>query len=163
MVVAPDEMLVRLLIIIGFGILHAILLGKALYLSVAEHRQAGHGEHRHADTKIFITPSKLRNSGIFIGIIHEVDIALENFRVKFKRVLDQVAIIGIILLFKHVHECAVIDPVHAKCADKIAFEHPERFSKQQGIGDFKLNTVNYLAPELFGYGGIKFRHAHGIS
>ena len=127
---------------------------------MAEHWKSRHGQHHHAYTEVFISPSELGYSSIFIRVIHEVDIPLEDFSIKLQGVLDQIPVISIILFFQHVHERTVIDTMHSQRSDKIPLKHPECFSQQQGVRDFPLNPVNHFAPELLRNRGIEFSHAH---
>ena len=100
----PNQMLIRQFIIVCVLVFHPIFFGEAFHLSVTEHGQAGKVDHNRADAKIFVAIAKLLDGGLLIGIVHEVDVALENLRVKLQRVLDGEAILGIVFVAQHVHE-----------------------------------------------------------
>ncbi len=72
--VAFHQLGIRSLIPIGLSVLHAIFLAETLNLPVTEHWQTGHGDHQNADAEIFIIFTKLLDGGIFVGIVHEVDV-----------------------------------------------------------------------------------------
>ena len=71
---------------------------------MAEHGQAGECGHDRANAKVFVTFAKLLHGRLFIGVVHEINIALENFRIKFQRVFNQGAVAGIVFIAQHVHE-----------------------------------------------------------
>ena len=129
---------------------HPVFFAEAFDLSVTEHGQAGQGRQHRAHAEIFVAIAELLDGGFFIGVVHEVDVTLENLRVELQRVLDRHAILGVIFVAQHVHERGVVDAVHPQRADEVAFHQPEGFGEQQRIGDFRCDTVHDLAPELFG-------------
>src|SRR6185369_14868852 len=82
--------------------------------------------------------------------------------VEFEYVLDGLAILGVLLHLQHVHEGAVVYPVHAERPDEIPFHQPERLGKQERIRHFGSDPVYYLAPELLGHGSIELLPAHPV-
>ncbi len=159
---AVNQVLVRALLVISPAVFHSIFFGKTLYLTVPEHGQTGHGCHQGADAKVFITFAKLVHCGAFIRVIHEIDVTLEDLRVKFQGVLHQRAVLGIILISQQVHKRAVVHPVHPERADKIAFHQPESLCQKEGIGYLCRHTVDHLAPEFQRERPVKIRLGHTV-
>ncbi len=150
-----DEIRIGLLIPVGAAVFHAILLRITLDLSVTEHRQAGHCGHDCADTEILVVFSELINRCPFVGVVHEVDESSQNFRIKFESVLDDRPVAAVFLVSEHIHESAVVDPVHPEGPDKKPFEEPERLCKEEGVRCFGGDPVNDFAPELPGHGIVE--------
>ena len=67
---------VHLLIVISATVFHTVFFFKAFNLSVPEHRQPRHCHQHGANTEILIVTAELRHGGLFIGIVHKIDIAL---------------------------------------------------------------------------------------
>ena len=143
-----NEPVVRKLVVISSPVLHSVLLMVAFNLSMTDHRQARKGCKKRTDCKVFVSVSELCNRSLLIRIVHEVDIAFQDFRFEYKRVLYAESVFLVLLILQHVHECGVIYPVHAKSSYEVSFHHPERFSKKKGIRDFLCNPVYYLSPEF---------------
>ncbi len=147
---------------VGTAEFHAVFFRKAFHLAVAEHGQAGEGGQHDAGSEIFITLAKLIHRGALIGVVHEVDEALEDFRLKFEGVLHDGAVLGVVFVAQQVHEGAVIHAVHAQGAHEIAFHQPERLGQQQGVGGFHGGTVHHLTPEFNRHEGIKLRAGEAV-
>ena len=96
-------------------------------------------------------------SRALVGIVHEINIALENFRIELQRVLDHVAIIRVLFIAQHVNERAVVHAMHAQRSHEISFEQPEGFRKEEGARSFGRAPIHHLAPELVWYGRVEFR------
>ena len=86
--VALDHPRIGVLVVARALILHAVLLGEALDLAVAEHGQAGQRGHHRRHAEAFIALAELIDSRAFVGIAHEVHVALHDVRVELQRVLD---------------------------------------------------------------------------
>ena len=117
---ALDQPAVRLFVAICPPVLHAVFLGEALNLPVADHRQARHRRHKRGHAEVFVALAELVDCRSLVRVAHEVDEALENLGVEFDRVLDDPPVAGVLLVSEHVHEGAVVDPVHPKGSDEIA-------------------------------------------
>ena len=129
---------------------------------MTEHGQTGQGGKHGCNAKIFIAIAELLDGSLFIGVVHEVDVALEDLRIELERVLDRQAILGVVFVAQHVHERRVVDAVHAQRADKISFHQPEGFGQQQRIGDFGRDAVHDLAPELLRDGRVELGPGHAM-
>ena len=154
--VAVDEILIGRFVAVSPRVFHAVFFFKALDLTVTEHRQARHCRHKSANAEIFVAFSELCDRRFFIGVVHEVDISLQNLRVKIDCVFDRLAIFVIFFFFEHVHERRIVDSVHSERSREVAFHHPERFGEQKRVGNFLRNTVNDLAPEFVRNSVFKF-------
>ncbi len=119
--VAMDQIPIRMLFPIGAAIFHAVFLCETFYLAMTEHRQAGHGHHHGADTKIFIIFSELFHSRLFIRVIHKIYITFEYFRIKLHGVFNDLAIFLIVFTLQHIHKCTIVNPMHAQRPNKVAF------------------------------------------
>ena len=144
------------------AVLHAVLLGESFDLSVAEHGQAGQRGHHDGDAKAFVALAKLINCRAFVGIRHEVDVALHDVGIEFERVLDDRAVFGVVLVAQHVHERAVVDAMHAQGADEVALHEPEGLGQQQRAGNFGGHAVDHFAPELVRHGAVELGLAHAV-
>ncbi len=157
-----DQRLVRLLVDAGLLEVHAVALGKALHLAVAEHGQAGKRGEEHGRAEVLVPGAELVGGGALVGVGHEVDVALEDVRVELDRFLQVRAVFGVFLITQHVHEGAVIDAVHAESADEIALEQPECLGQEQSAGDLDSDTVDDLAPELMRHEGVEVFLREGV-
>ena len=92
-----------------------------------------------------------------VRIIHEVDIALEDFRIEFERILDHTPVIRVLFVAQHVHEGAVVDAMHAQRAHEVSLEQPKSFGEQQSSRRFCSASIHYLAPEFVRHRRIKLR------
>ena len=101
-------------------VLHAVLLGEALDLAVAEHRQAGQRGHHRRNAKAFIALAELIDGRALVGIAHEVHVALHDVGVELQRVLDDRTVLGVVLVAQHHHEGAVVNAMHAQRANEVA-------------------------------------------
>ncbi len=126
---------------------------------MAEHRQAGQGGHQHRHAEAFVALAKLVNCRSFIGIAHEVHVTLHDVGIEFEGVLDDGAVLGVFFVAHHVHECAVVDAMHAEGADKVALHEPEGFGQQQRAGHFRCDAVDHLAPEFMRHVLVEFAPA----
>src|SRR5665811_1008422 len=120
--VTLDEPAVGLLVAIRPAVLHAVLLGEAFNLTVADHRQARHGRHERGHAEVLVALTELIDRRPLIRVAHEVDEPLENLRVEFDRVLYDPPVTGVVFVPEHVHEGAVVDPVHAERSDEVALK-----------------------------------------
>ena len=64
------------------------------------------------------------------------------------RVADDLAVARVVLVPDHVHERAVVDPVHPEGSDEVALQQPERLGEEQRVGRLDGDPVDDLAPEL---------------
>ncbi|OQA94010.1 MAG: hypothetical protein BWY25_03017 [Chloroflexi bacterium ADurb.Bin222] len=147
---------------IGAAEFHAVLFGVALDLPVTEHRQAGEGRHERADPEVFVALAELIYRGPLVGIVHEVDVALENLRVEFQRVLEELAVFRVLLVAQHVHEGAVVDAMHPQRADEVTLHHPEGLSEQERPGGLHGHAIHDLAPEFLRHGRVELRFGHAV-
>ena len=152
---ARDESLVRRLVLVRAPVFHAVLFLKALNLPVPEHREPRHRDHHRADAEVFVSAPELRDGRFLVGVVHEVDVPLEDLGVKLEGVLDSRSVLRVILALEHVHERGVVHAVHAERADEVAFHHPEGFCEEERVGDLARAAVNHLAPELFRYAPLE--------
>ena len=129
--VALDQPWVRPLVEDRPAELHPVLLAKALDLAVTEHRQPGQRREDRRHAEVLVALAELLDRRLLVGVAHEVDVALEDLRVEFERLLDDLAVAGAVLVAEHVHERAVVDAVHPERPDEIALEHPERLGEQE--------------------------------
>jgi hypothetical protein len=160
--VAADQRLVRLLGPAGAVELHAVLLGQALDLAVAEHRQPGQRRHQGRDAEVLAVLAELVEGGALVGIGHEVDVPLEDPGVELEGAPDEVAVVGIALVAQHVHEGRVVDPVHAEGAHEVALEQPEGLGQQQGVRGLGRHPVDHLPPELLGHRRVELGAGHAV-
>ena len=158
--VALNEAFVGGLVVAGLVILHAVFLGEALDLAVAEHGQSGERGHHGGDAEIFVAGAELVDGGALVGIAHEVDVALHDVGIELEGVLEDGAVLGVVFVAQHDHEGAVVDAVHAEGADEIAFHEPEGLGEEQGAGDFGGDAIDDVAPELVGHEGVEFGLGH---
>ncbi len=128
--------------------LHAVLLAEALDLAVAEHRQPGQRREDRRDAEVLVALAELLERGLLVRVAHEVDVALEDLRVEFDGLLDDLPVAGAVLVAEHVHERAVVDAVHPERPDEVALEQPERLGQQERAGDLGGDAIDDLAPEL---------------
>ena len=108
-------------------------------------------------TPKYLSSTRLLDRRFLVGVVHEVDVALEDLGVEFERVLDDEAVFGVLLVAHHVHERAVVDAVHAESADEVALHQPERLGQQQRVGRLGGDAIDHLAPELLGICRLKSR------
>ena len=87
--VALDQVWVGLLVPQRVAEFHAVFFGETLHLAVTEHGQPGQGGHQHADAEILVALAELVHRGALVRVVHEVHVALEDFRVELQGVLDQ--------------------------------------------------------------------------
>ncbi|OPZ58927.1 MAG: hypothetical protein BWY87_01236 [Deltaproteobacteria bacterium ADurb.Bin510] len=142
------QILVGPLIPIGAAVLHAVLLPVPLHLAVAEHRQARHGDHQGRDTEILVALAELDHGRLLVGVVHEVDETPQDLGVELEDVLDHVAVLAVLLGLEHVHEGAVVDPMHAQASDEVTLHQPEGLGQKQGVGRLDRDAVDQFAPEL---------------
>ncbi len=159
---ALDEPVIGRLIVARALVFHPVFFGEALDLAMAKHRQARQSGHEHGDTETLVTGAELIDGRAFVGIAHEVDVALHDIRIEFERVLDDRAVLGVFLVAHHVHEGAVVDAMHAEGADKVALHEPEGFGKKQRAGDLGGHAVDHFAPEFLRHDAIELLVAHAV-
>ncbi len=153
---------VRLLVAVGAAVLHAVLLGEALDLAVAEHRQAGHRRQQRADAEVLVALAELVDGRPLVRVVHEVDEALQHLGVELDRVLDDPPVPGVLLVAEHVHEGAVVDAVHAEGPDEVALHQPEGLGQQQRVGRLRRDAVHDLAPELRRHALVEDALGYGV-
>ena len=90
-------------------------------------------DHQRADAEVLVALAELIDRGALVGVVHEVDVALQDLRIELERVLHDLAILGVLLVAQHVHEGAVVDAVHPQRPDEVAFHQPERLGQQQRV------------------------------
>ena len=151
-----DEAFVGNFISICARIFHAVLFFEAFDLAVTEHRKSGHRNHECTHAEIFIALAELSDGGLFVGIVEEVDKALEHLRIEAQRIFYRIAVFLIFFFFEHIHERAVVDAVHTECADEVAFHHPKCFGKQQRVRNFGCDPVDDFPPKFVGNRTIEF-------
>jgi len=157
-----NEIVVRILVHLGLFELHAVAFGVALDLSVPEHWQAGQGGEQGADSEVLVSGAKLIDRGAFIRIAHETDVALENVGVELDSFLEIRTILRVLFVAQHVHESTVVDAMHAKSADEVAFEEPEGFGKEEGSRNLGGDAVDDLAPELVRHQRVEVLLRHRV-
>ncbi len=160
--VTVDEVGARLLVHARLLELHAVALGVALDLAVGEHGESGEGGEQSGDAEAFIAVAELVDGGLFVGVAHEVDVALEDVGIELDGFFEVGAVFGVFFVAEHVHEGAVVDAVHAEGADEVAFEEPEGFGEQEGAGDFGGDAIDDLAPEFGGHEGVELFLREGV-
>ena len=148
------------------AVLHPVLFGESFDLSVPKHRQPGQRRHHRRNAKALVAVAKLIDGRALIRIAHEVHIALHDVRIELQRVLDDRAVLGVVLVAHHVHEGAVVDAMHAQGANEVALHQPEGLGQQQRSGHFGGHAVHHFAPELMrhvpvelGVGSCRIRRA----
>ncbi len=149
-VVFIDEVLIGRLVPVSPAILHPVFFPESLDLTVTEHRKARHRCKEGAHSKILVAVAELGDGGLLVGVVHEVHEALEDFRFIDEGVFNRIPVFFILLVFEHVHERAVVHPVHSQGSDEVALHHPERFGKQEGVRQFLIDPVDDLPPKLIG-------------
>ena len=117
---------------------------------MTEHGKARHRGEEGEYSEILVPVTELSDRGLLIGVVHEVHEALENFRLIAEGVFDCFAVFPILLVFKHVHERAVIHSVHSQSPDEVALHHPERLGKEEGVRQFLVDPIDDLPPEFIG-------------
>ena len=125
-----NKPLVWFFIVVCPLILHTIFFPVAFDLAVSYHRQARKSGEKSSYSEVSVIRAKLGDGSIFVRVIHEVYISLENLWFKLQSLFDGISIFLVLLILEHVHECAVIYTVHTKSSYKVAFHHPECFSQQ---------------------------------
>ena len=155
--VACHQPRVRLLVERRAPELHPVLLAEALDLAVAQHRQPGQRGHDRRDADVLVALAELLDRGLLVGVVHEVDVALEDLGVELEGLPDEPPVARAVLVAEHVHERAVVDAVHPEGPDEVALEHPERLGEQERAGDLGRDPVDDLAPELVRASGRRTR------
>ena len=92
---------------------------------MSDHGQSGHCDHHHGDAEILVALAELFDRRALIRIVHEVHKALQDLRAELQNILYRPAVLGILLHLEHVHECAVVDPVHTEGAHEVTLHQPE--------------------------------------
>ena len=129
---------------------------------MAEHRQSGQCREDRRDAEVLVALAELLERGLLVRIAHEVDVALEDLRVEFDRLLDDLPVALAILVAEHVHERAVVDAVHAERPDEVALEQPERLGQQERARHLGRDPVDDLAPELDRHPLVEFGLRDGV-
>ena len=160
--VALHKPMVRRLVVARPLVLHAVLLGESLNLPVAEHRQARQRGHHGRHAEAFVALAELVNCRSFIRIAHEVHVALHDVGIELESVLDDRAVLGILLVAQHLHERAVVDAMHAQGADKVALHQPESLGQQQRSGHLGGHAIHHFAPEFVRHVLVEFGLAHAV-
>ena len=145
-----DKSSIWLFIPVGTTILHTVFFPITLDLAMAEHRQSGESGEQGGDAEIFVAFVKLLNGGGFVRVVHEIDITFHNLRIISQGIFKNFTVFGVLLALEHIHESAIVDPVHTEIANEVALHQPESFGNQQGVGSFAVDAVNHLPPEFDG-------------
>ena len=111
--------------------------------------------HHDRDAEVLVALAELVDGGAFVGIGHEVDVALHDVGIELERVLDDGAVLGVVLVAQHDHEGRVVDAMHAEGADEVTLHEPEGLGEEQGAGHFGGDAIDDLAPELVRHGAIE--------
>ena len=159
---ALDHPGIGVLVVARALVLHAVLFGEALDLAVAEHGQAGQRGHHRRNSEAFIALAELIDGRALVGIAHEVHVALHDVGVELQRVLDDRAVLGVVLVAQHHHEGAVVNAMHAQRANEVALHQPEGLGQQQRARHFGGHAIHHLAPELMRHGLIELGLAHAV-
>ena len=114
------------------------------------------------NAEALVARAELIDGGAFVGIAHEVDVALHDVGIEFEGVLDDGAVLGVFLVAHHVHEGAVVDAMHAEGADEVALHEPEGLGEQQGAGNFGGDAVDDFAPEFLRHEAVEVGLAHAV-
>ena len=129
---------------------------------MSEHGKTGKRGEDSTDAEVSVSVTELGYGRFLIGVVHEVDIALENFRLIGKSVLYGKAVLLVLLVLEHVHERGVVNTVHAQCSYEVSLEHPEGLSQQESVRHFLCDPVNDLTPEFLRDPPVEFLIAHCI-
>ena len=146
--VALHQPVVGIFLMARPAVLHAVLFGEALDLSMTKHRQARQGGHDGRNTKALVAGAELIHRRTLVRVAHEVDVAFQNVRVELDGVLDHRAVLGVLLVAHHIHEGRVVNAMHAESADEVALHQPEGLGQQQRAGNLGGDAIHHLAPEL---------------
>ncbi len=160
--VTGHQILVRRLVPVGAAVLHAVLFCVTLHLSVTEHGKARHGGEHGADAEVLVPLAELVHRCALVRVVHEVDVPLHDARIELQRVFHHAAVAGVLLVPEHVHEGAVVDPVHTQGADEVALHEPERLGQEERIGDLLRHSIDHLPPELFGQELVELLFGHAV-
>ena len=142
--------------------LHAVALGKALDLAVAEHRQAGQRRKQSAYAEVLVSVAKLVDGRALVRVAHEVHIALHNVRIELDGLLQIGAVLRVLLVAHHVHERRVVDAMHSQRTHEVALQQPEGLGQQQRSRHLRRNAIHYLAPELIGHQSVELLLRHRV-
>ena len=143
--------------------LHAVLLAEALDLAVTEAGQAGQGGQQGSHPEVLVAGPELLDRGLLVRVAHEVHEPAEDRRVELEGVLHDQPVVRVVLVAEHVHECAVVDPVHPQGPHEVAFEQPERLGQQERAGCLDGDPIHHLPPELVGHQRLEGAPAHAPS
>ncbi len=146
--VASHQPVVGLLVPVGAAVLHPVLLGVALHLAVPEHRQPRQGGHEGGDPEVLVAGPELVDGRALVRVVHEVHVPLQDLRVELQRVAHHAPVVRVLLVAQHVHERAVVDPVHPERPDEVPLHQPERLGQEQRVRRLRGHAVDHLAPEL---------------
>ena len=160
--IAVDHALVRLLAHARLLEVHAIALTESLNLSMRKHRQPWKGCKQRAGAKVLVAVAELIGRRAFVGVAHEIDIALQDVWIKLNRLLEIRPVLGILFIAQHVHEGAVIHTVHPQRADEISLQQPESLRQQERSRNLCGDPVDYLSPELVRHQRIEFLLRHRV-
>ena len=86
--------------------LHPVLLGEPLELAVPEHRQPRQRRQQRGHADVLVALAELLGRRLLVGVVHEVDVALEDLGVELEGLLEHLAVARVVLVAEHVHERA---------------------------------------------------------
>ena len=102
--VAGDEFEIRLFVPVGPDIFHAVFFGKTFHLAMTEHGKTRQCCEQSRCAEVAVVPAELIHSGFLVGIVHEVDIALQDARIKSQGFLHHGPVFIVLSVPEHVHE-----------------------------------------------------------
>ena len=137
LLMAADQIPIGTFVTIRLAVFHAVFFPETLDLAVAEHGQTGKGGQQGAGAEIFVAIAELGQRCLLIRVIHEIDKALEDFRIELQHIFQAKHGTCRFLHLQKMHEGTVVNPVHAQRAHKIRFHQPESFGQQQGVRNFR--------------------------
>ena len=130
------------------AVLHAVALPLPLPLPVTEHRHARECRHQRGRQECAVANPESHRSWLLVGGGEEVHIATQQFRVIGRGVTQDRAVLRVLAVTQHRHECGVVNAVHAKTTNEIPLKKPERLGKKHRAREFLLDALNDLTPEL---------------
>ena len=142
--------------------LHPVLLGEALELAVPEHRQPGHRRHERRDAEVLVARAELLDRSLLVGVVHEVDEALEDLGVELEGLAHDLPVVGVAFVPQQVHERAVVHAVHAEGPDEVALHEPERLGEEERAGRLGRDPIDDVAPELGGHRAVEVALRHRL-
>ena len=160
LLVARRQRIVRPLVHARPLVLHAVPLGVALDLPMPEHRQPRQRRHQRRHAEAFVARPELIDRRSLVRVRHKVHVPLQNVRIKLDRLLQVRPVLRILLVPQHIHERAVVHPMHAKRPNEVPLQHPERLRQQQRSRHLHRHPVHHLPPELMRHQPVELLLRH---